>query len=94
MHVKFAPETVTPIKSPQARYAKVEIEGLKLCPSWHHGANGPRKFLIDEVNIRQTATCNSGKTWMLYVNRSLSFEILCLFRLNDVYLQEIPERSL
>jgi len=40
--------------SPQpvyARYIKVEIEGVKTCPSWHYGVGYPAWFFIDEVTV-------------------------------------------
>lgn len=50
--VKFVPATVTLGKPVQARYVKVEIEGIKICPSWHYGVGCPCWFFIDEVSIR------------------------------------------
>lgn len=35
-----------------ARYIKVEIEGVKTCPSWHYGVGYPAWFFIDEVTVR------------------------------------------
>jgi len=35
-----------------ARYIKVEIEGIKTCPSWHYGVGYPAWFFIDEVTVR------------------------------------------
>jgi len=34
-----------------ARYIKVEIEGVKTCPSWHYGVGYPAWFFIDEVTV-------------------------------------------
>ncbi|MDD2953265.1 MAG: DUF4838 domain-containing protein [Parabacteroides sp.] len=35
-----------------ARYIKVEIEGVKTCPSWHYGVGYPAWFFLDEVTVR------------------------------------------
>ncbi len=35
-----------------ARYIKVEIEGVKICPSWHYGVGYPAWFFLDEVTVR------------------------------------------
>lgn len=35
-----------------ARYIKVEIEGTKICPSWHYGVGYPSWFFIDEITVR------------------------------------------
>ncbi len=34
------------------RYIKVEVEGTKVCPSWHYGVGYPAWFFIDEVMVR------------------------------------------
>ena len=35
-----------------ARYIKVEIEGVKTCPSWHYGVGYPAWFFLDEVTVQ------------------------------------------
>lgn len=35
----------------KARYIKVEIEGVKVCPSWHYGVGYPAWFFLDEVIV-------------------------------------------
>lgn len=35
-----------------ARYIKVEIEGVKICPSWHYGVGYPAWFFLDEVTVQ------------------------------------------
>lgn len=35
-----------------ARYIRVEIEGVKVCPSWHYGVGYPAWFFVDEVVVR------------------------------------------
>jgi len=44
--VKF--EAPTPVR---ARYIRVEIEGSKVCPSWHYGVGQPSWFFIDEIGV-------------------------------------------
>ena len=49
--VKFVPAVATR-SDVQARYVRVEIEGVKVCPSWHYGVGCPCWFFLDEVIIR------------------------------------------
>lgn len=42
-------ESDTPLR---ARYLKVEITGMKVCPPWHYGVGHPSWFFIDEVTVR------------------------------------------
>jgi hypothetical protein len=42
-------------QSPQpltARYIKVEVTGVKVCPHWHYGVGHPCWFFIDEVVVK------------------------------------------
>ena len=39
-------------KATPARYIKVEIKGIKTCPSWHYGVGNPCWFFIDEVKVK------------------------------------------
>lgn len=51
LKVKFVvakAEASTPVK---ARYVKVNIKTLGLCPDWHYGVGYPAWFFLDEVNI-------------------------------------------
>ena len=41
-------ESPAPVR---ARYIKVEIEGVRICPSWHYGVGYPAWFFIDEVTV-------------------------------------------
>lgn len=41
-------ESATPVK---ARYIKVEIKGIGLCPDWHYGVGYPAWFFVDEVSV-------------------------------------------
>ena len=50
--VKFVGVAVEKDKPMQARYIKVEIEGVKVCPSWHYGVGYPAWFFVDEVVVR------------------------------------------
>lgn len=44
--------TVSVGKPMQARYVKVEIEGIKICPSCHYGVGYPCWLVINEVSVR------------------------------------------
>ena len=35
-----------------ARYVRVQVEGVKICPEWHYGVGNPCWFFIDEVWIQ------------------------------------------
>ncbi|MDL2256099.1 DUF4838 domain-containing protein [Parabacteroides sp. OttesenSCG-928-K15] len=41
-------ESAAPVTT---RYIKVEIEGVKTCPSWHYGVGYPAWFFLDEVTV-------------------------------------------
>lgn len=34
------------------RYIKIDVEGTKICPSWHYGIGYPSWFFLDEVTVR------------------------------------------
>lgn len=46
--VKGKAEVDVPVR---ARYIKVEVKGIGLCPSWHYGVGYPAWFFIDEVSV-------------------------------------------
>lgn len=46
--VSLGCESPTPVK---ARYIKVDITGVKTCPSWHYGVGHPAWFFLDEVTV-------------------------------------------
>ncbi len=49
--IKFAGAKVqseTPVK---ARYIRVFVDGLKLCPSWHYGVGHEAWFFMDEISV-------------------------------------------
>lgn len=51
LQVKFVggkAESPTPVT---ARYIKVEIQGIGMCPSWHYGVGYPAWFFTDEVTV-------------------------------------------
>jgi hypothetical protein len=41
-------EVSSPIK---ARYIKVQVKGIGLCPPWHYGVGYPAWFFMDEVVV-------------------------------------------
>lgn len=49
--VKFVGGKVASDKPVSARYIKVEIEGVKVCPPWHYGVGQPAWFFTDEVTV-------------------------------------------
>ena len=49
--VKFVKGTASSSTPVKARYIKVEIETLGLCPSWHYGVGYPAWFFLDEVEV-------------------------------------------
>ncbi|MGL4346919.1 MAG: discoidin domain-containing protein [Chitinophagaceae bacterium] len=52
IQVKFVTMTSKKSKPVLARYIKVEIEGVKTCPSWHYGVGYPAWFFLDEITVR------------------------------------------
>ena len=51
VQVKFV-AGVADVDSPiQARYIKVQVKGIGLCPSWHYGVGYPAWFFMDEVAV-------------------------------------------
>lgn len=50
--VKFVQATATEPDPVKARYVKVDIEGTKICPSWHFGVGCPSWFFADEVIVK------------------------------------------
>ncbi|MCL2407208.1 MAG: DUF4838 domain-containing protein [Defluviitaleaceae bacterium] len=49
--IKFVNVAIKPEKQVKARYVKVKIATLGLCPTWHYGVGFPAWFFLDEVNI-------------------------------------------
>ena len=51
LQVKFV-EGKAELDSPvKARYIKVEVKGIGLCPDWHYGVGYPAWFFVDEVSV-------------------------------------------
>ena len=46
--VKIGCSSPSPVK---ARYIRFDIEGTKVCPTWHYGIGQPCWFFIDEVEV-------------------------------------------
>lgn len=36
----------------RARFVRVQVEGVKICPEWHYGVGNPCWFFIDEVCVK------------------------------------------
>ena len=51
VQVKFVKGEVTAEQPVTARYIKVEVKGIGLCPTWHYGVGYPAWFFMDEVNV-------------------------------------------
>lgn len=51
IQVKFIPGTVTAAQPVTARYVRVKIETIGVCPPWHYGVGYPAWFFIDEVVV-------------------------------------------
>lgn len=49
--VKFVPATVSLDKPIKARYIRVAVKTIGLCPTWHYGVGYPAWFFIDEVVV-------------------------------------------
>lgn len=47
--IKFVDATATEKEPVKARYIKVRVTGLGMCPSWHYGVGYPAWFFVDEV---------------------------------------------
>lgn len=45
-------KTLTVTGECEARYIRVQVEGVKICPEWHYGVGNPCWFFIDEVWVR------------------------------------------
>lgn len=50
--VKFVSLACSSGEPVTARYVRVDITGVKTCPSWHYGVGYPAWFFLDEVVIR------------------------------------------
>lgn len=52
VEVKFVPVRAVSPAPVRARYLRVEVEGTKICPSWHYGVGCPCWFFIDEITVK------------------------------------------
>ena len=51
MEIKYVNIPIQAKQPTKARYIKVKIESLGLCPNWHYGVGFPAWFFIDEVSV-------------------------------------------
>lgn len=51
MQVKFVAGKAEVASSIKARYIKVQVKTIGLCPSWHYGVGYPAWYFIDEVAV-------------------------------------------
>jgi hypothetical protein len=51
MQVKFVSGKVELNSSVKARYIKVKVKTIGLCPSWHYGVGYPAWYFMDEVSV-------------------------------------------
>lgn len=51
LQVKFVPGVAEVSQPVSARYIKVHVNSLGLCPDWHYGVGYPAWFFMDEVNV-------------------------------------------
>lgn len=51
LQVKFVKGEVDSCAPVRARYIKVDVQTLGLCPDWHYGVGYPAWFFIDEINV-------------------------------------------
>lgn len=49
--VKFIPGTVTSATPVTARYLRVRVQTIGVCPPWHYGVGYPAWFFLDEVTV-------------------------------------------
>jgi hypothetical protein len=49
--IKYVPVSIPAANGMEARYIKVKIETIGLCPPWHAGVGYPAWFFIDEINV-------------------------------------------
>ena len=51
LQVKFVPGKVEVAAPVKARYIKVQVKTIGLCPSWHYGVGYPAWYFMDEVAV-------------------------------------------
>lgn len=52
LSIKFVKGTVEAPKPVSARYIRVIVNGIGLCPPWHYGVGHPAWFFLDEVEVQ------------------------------------------
>lgn len=50
--IKFVPAEVKSEQPVEARYIRVQVKTIGLCPAWHYGVGFPAWFFIDEVEAK------------------------------------------
>ena len=50
--IKYVPGVVKTPSPVTARYIRVEVKSIGLCPSWHYGVGYPAWFFLDEVDVK------------------------------------------
>ena len=51
LQVKFVAGKVEVAAPVKARYIKVQVKTIGLCPSWHYGVGYPAWYFMDEVAV-------------------------------------------
>lgn len=51
VEVKYVNVSIQSNKKIKARYIKIKIESIGLCPPWHYGVGFPAWFFLDEVSV-------------------------------------------
>ena len=51
LSIKFVPGEVKMPSPVTARYIRVVVKTIGLCPSWHYGVGHPAWFFLDEVRV-------------------------------------------
>ena len=49
--IKFVPAKVMANQPVRARYLRVQVKSIGLCPPWHYGVGYPAWFFVDEVKV-------------------------------------------
>lgn len=49
--VKFVEYTAQSEQKVSARFIKIEVSGVNVCPGWHYGVGYPCWFFMDEIKV-------------------------------------------
>ncbi len=49
--IKYVPVAIQSASKIPARYIKIKVESIGLCPPWHYGVGFPAWFFLDEVTV-------------------------------------------